>query len=145
MSLRLQLGVSLERFEPAQEEVGRIVTTAEQLRPSENRVERRAQLVRQARQELVFDAVGALGLLAGGALDHQEGRRGFALFGHVDERADAAAEAVVLIEERSGVFEEPPALTRVELDFELHSANLGALARGLSAAANPSARPPVRC
>jgi hypothetical protein len=72
VSLRLQPGVASDNVEPAVEEREVLGGTGHQLRPAENRIERRSQLVRHHRHEFVLDPAGALGLGAGRSLSGEQ-------------------------------------------------------------------------
>ena len=58
IELRLRLGVALDHLQAVARLARSSFSIAEQLRPAEDRVERRAQLVAERGEELVLDAVG---------------------------------------------------------------------------------------
>ena len=70
----LRHGVPFDGFQSFHHHGGIDVLVTQRARPAEHGVQRRAQLVRERREEFVLDPVRVLGLLAGGALVLEQAR-----------------------------------------------------------------------
>jgi len=94
----LQLRAVLDHVQRLAELVGRVVAGAEELHPAENRSHRRAQLVGERGQEVVFGAILGFGFAIAPFVFG--GRCGGAFFGDVAERDHRSDRAVILVVHR---------------------------------------------
>ena len=105
---RLRARVALDDVERPVRVAGRAASLPQHRRPAEDRVERRAQLVRHRREELVLRAIGALGLLA---------RLPFAL----EQRRELLERVVALARALTHLLHAQPLALVEEIDERLHA------------------------